>query len=334
MEGGDRTRADAPRPPPASLPASGGAGPGTRAGLVVAVSSRSLFDLDAEHAVYEQDGAAAYARLQAGLEDEGLRPGPAFGLVDALSRINAASEDPAWPLVDIVVVTRNDPATGLRVLNAAAAHGLGASRAVMTGGRDAAPALAALGVDLFLTRSAADAASASAAGVPSAVLAAGSPPVPVVDELRLALDGDGVLFDDASERAFAEGGYPGWHAHERDNAGSDLGPGPLDAFARKLCALRTRAEAAGIALRIALVTARDGPARRRPVVSLRNRGIDLDEGFFLGGMCKGRAMAGFRPHLFLDDKAGNVAAVAPFSPSALVPPLRQPAANPQEPWPP
>jgi len=293
----------------------------TEGRFIVAVASRALFDLEAEHAVFEREGAEAYGRLQAEREDDPLAPGPAFGLVDGLARINAAAPDPALPLVDVVVVTRNAPTSGLRVLNAVQAHGLGATRAAMTGGRPVAEVLRGLRADLFLTRSPADGAGAAAAGVPAAVLAEGCPHQPFDGELRLAFDGDAVLFDDASERAYVEGGYAGWHAYEAAHAGSDLEPGPLDPFARKLSALREAAGAAGVALRLALVTARDGAARRRAVVSLRNRGVALDEAFFLGGLSKGDAMAGFRPHLFLDDKAHNVAAVAALAPAALVPAL-------------
>lgn len=289
--------------------------------FVVAVASRAVFDFEDEHAVYESEGLEAYLRLQAGRE--GVLPalGPAYGLVDGLARINAASPDPAYPLIDIVVVSRNDPCTGLRFLDALSGHGLGASRCVMTGGRDVAGIVAALGADLFVTRSPGDGRAAALAGVPSAVLAEGSPHVPFEGELRVALDGDAVLFDDSSERAFLSSGYLGWHAYELDNAEADLGPGPLDRFARKLSALRPEAGSVGIDIRLALVTARDGAARARPVRSLRRRGIGIDAGFFLGGLCKGDAMGAFRPHMFLDDKAHHVAAVARFAPAGLVPGL-------------
>ena len=286
--------------------------------LTVAVTSRALFDLEAEHAVFEGDGASAYLSLQVEREEQPPAPGPAFGLVQALSALNAGC-DPLAPRVNLVVVSRNTPSSGLRFLNAVRSLGIGATKAIMTGGRPVAPKLADIGVDLFLTRSPEDGLAAAKAGVPAAVLAAGSPHVPFEGELRIAFDGDAVLFDDLAERAFEAGGYAGWVRHEAENAREDIGAGPISRFAVKLSAFRELGRSLGVDLRVALVTARDGDARHRAITTLRNRNVELDEAYFLGGIRKSDALRDFRPHLFLDDRGGNVEMVATLAPSGLVP---------------
>ena len=291
--------------------------------FTIAVASRALFDLEDAHAVYEGQGLDAYLALQAENEDAHLEPGPAYGLVDGLARLNLGA-DLLVPPLNVVVVSRNDPASGMRFLNAVRAHGIGASRAVMTGGRPVAPVLASIGVDLFLTRSPEDGLAAARAGVPVGILAEGSPHVPFDGEVRIALDGDAVLFDDEGERLFEAGGYEGWLAHEEANRDVPLGEGPLAGFARKLTALRAAAHVTGVDVRLALVTARDGNARHRALRTLRGWGVRVDEAYCLGSVSKADALQAFRPHLFLDDRGSHVAAVASLAPSGLVPRLGEP----------
>lgn len=293
-----------------------------KAALTLAVASRALFDLEEEHSLFQREGAAAYAAIQAERERTGAAPGPAYALVDALSRLNVAG-DPLYPLVNLVVVSRNDAVSGLRVLESIAHHGVGASRAMMTGGRDVANLLARIGADFFLTRSPEDASAAMALGIGSAVMEGKGSPADR-DEIRIAFDGDAVLFDDESERAFERGGYVGWTEHETANRDAMLGAGPAANFAIKLSSMRQEASARGVPIRIALVTARDQGARARTIRTLRHWGVGIDEAYFLGAMSKADVLSDFRPHLFLDDRASHVMAAAPIAPSGLVPRMIRP----------
>lgn len=290
--------------------------------FTVAVASRALFDLEDEHAAFVAGGAGAYAALQEMRMGLPLRPGPAFGLFDGLSRLNA--HDLHTPPLNLVIVSRNYPESGLRFLDAARAHGIGARRAIMTGGRCPAAYLEAIGADLFLTRTPEDGLAAARAGVPAAVLADNCPYVPFDGEIRIAFDGDAVLFDDVSERAYESGGYAGWCLHEAENDHLPLGRGPICRFAEKLSAVRAQAEAAGAPVRLALVTARDGDARGRALRTLREWGVAVDEAYFLGDTPKASVLRAFRPHLFLDDRGHHVAGVSSLAPSALVPRLVPP----------
>jgi len=288
--------------------------------LTVAVTTRTLFDLEGEHAAFLSGGEEAYRGALAERGSTCPAPGALYGLVEGLARINAG--DLLHPEVSLVVVSRNAPATAMRVLDALRDRGIGADRAVMTGGRPPAPYVAALGVDLFLTRNGEDGAAAAALGVPTGILADGCPHVPFEGELRIALDGDSVLFDDASDVAFASGGYAAWAEHERLHRDLPMGDGPLRSLAVKLSALRGRARTAGATVRLALATSREGDARGRALRTLEGWGVVVDEAYFLGDIAKAAALAAFRPHLFLDDRISHVTGVAPGAPAALVPPTR------------
>lgn len=300
--------------------------------LTVAVASRALFDLEEEHALFEREGLGAYAALQAERERLGAPPGPAYAFIDALSRINA-NGNPLAPDINLVVVSRNDAVSGLRVLESISHHGVGASRAMMTGGRDVARLLSSIGADFFLTRSPADAEAAMRMGIGSAVMEGSSLDFPHGNEIRVAFDGDAVLFDDVAERAFETGGYQGWIDHETTNRDAFMGHGPAARLAKKLSDLKSVASARGTPIRIALVTARDHGARARAVKTLRHWGVSLDEAYFVGAMSKADVLADFKPHLFLDDRASHVMKAAPFAPSGLVPrvPLPEAADEPETP---
>lgn len=292
--------------------------------LTLAVASRALFDLEEEHALFESDGIQAYADIQSRRERDGAPRGPAYALVEALARINAAGGDPLYPLVNLVVVSRNDAISGLRVLESIAHHGIGASRAMMTGGRDVSALLERIGADFFLTKSPADALACMQRGIGAAVMEGNPDFVDEAPEIRIAFDGDAVLFDDVAERAFETGGYKGWLDHEYENRDVFLGPGPAANFAIKLSRIRETAAERGIPVRIALVTARDHGARARAIKTLRHWGVGVDEAYFLGAMPKADVLADFRPHLFLDDRASHVINAAHIVPSGLVPRIKRP----------
>ena len=232
--------------------------------LIVAISSRALFDLEEENRVFESSAAAQYQALQ--LERLGLpaAPGVAFSLVRKLLAFNGAQ-----PLVEVVIVSRNDPVSGLRVFRSAAHHGLPIERGVFTRGRSPWRYLRSIRPHLFLSAHEADVRSALAAGVPAARVLPESAPASAEfpDEVRIAFDGDAVLFSDEAERVYRGSGLDAFQAHERERAALPLPDGPFKPFLQALHRLQQLPEAPG-RIRTALVPSRCAQAHARPLPTL------------------------------------------------------------------
>lgn len=272
--------------------------------LVVALSSRALFDLEAENQVFEQQGDQAYADLQLSRINQAAKPGVAFPLVRKLLAFNEDGEH----RVEVVILSRNDPVSGLRVFRSARASGLALERGVFTKGQPPYHYLKPLGAQLFLSAHVDDVHGALAAGFPAARVFSSS----LVDaarhpqELRIAFDGDAVLFSDEAERVFQSAGLDAFQHHEAAHAARPLPPGP---FKPLLEALHRLQQAAGGAvpmrLRTALVTARSAPAHERAIRTLMQWGIEVDEAMFLGGLAKGPFLQQFEPDFFFDDQLSH-----------------------------
>lgn len=268
--------------------------------LVLAISSRALFDLRESHQVYEREGVAAYRQYQIDHEDEVLAPGDAFPLVEKLLALNTGQQR-----VEVVLVSRNSADTGLRVFNSIAHYGLGISRAAFVGGRSPYPYLAAFGSHLFLSTHAEDVRSALDAGFAAATILSGGARRAASAELRIAFDGDAVLFSDESERIYQEGGLEAFQRHERDAARLLLGGGPFKAFLAALNRLQREFPEEVCPIRTALVTARSAPAHERVIRTLREWDIRLDESLFLGGLDKSAFLEAFAADVFFDDQTGH-----------------------------
>ncbi|MGH8075498.1 MAG: 5'-nucleotidase [Lysobacter sp.] len=279
--------------------------------LIVAISSRTLFDLEDSHALFEREGLDAYAEFQRSHEDELLQPGIAFPLVRKLLALNDGAP-PEAPRVEVILISRNSADTGLRIFNSIAHHGLAIKRAAFSNGAPPFPYIRPFGADLFLSTHGEDVRNALAAGVAAATLLPGallSPRAPHhrPDQLRIAFDGDAVIFGDESERVSREGGLAAFSEHERSHAGEPLSGGPfrgfLDALHRLQEAFPTGEDAP---IRTALVTARSVPAHERVIRTLREWGIRLDEALFLGGRSKGPFLEAFGADIFFDDSEHNI----------------------------
>ncbi len=283
-------------------------------GLVVGVSSRSLFSLEAENSVFENEGVEIYRQYQRQREDTPLMPGAGFPLVRALLALNAGKER----VVDIVVMSRNTPDTGLRVLNSIKHHGLDIGRASFVGGAGQAPYLEAFNVDLFLSKSPIDVQEAVDAGCPAAqIYDLPSEFQSHGGEIRIAFDGDAVLFSDESEAIYQSQGLAAFAAHEAKNAYEPLSPGP---FAKLLLTLSWLQHHRPGTVRIALVTARGGPSHERVIRTLRTWNVNIDEAFFLGGLKrKAEVLKAFGAHIFFDDQDVHLDGSRQVVPSAKVP---------------
>jgi 5'-nucleotidase len=272
--------------------------------LVVAISSRALFDLSESHALFEREGLDAYRRYQMARENELLAPGIAFPLVQKLLRLNSAA--PEAPRVEVILLSRNSADTGLRIFNSIEHHGLGIVRAVFTGGASTSPYVNSFGAQLFLSANPESVAAALAAGIAAATILPSKAPKTASDELRIAFDGDAVIFGDESERVSHEQGIDAFHRHEMEKADQPLSGGPFRGFLAALHRLQAAFPAEASPIRTALVTARSAPAHKRVILTLRGWGVRLDEALFLGGRDKGPFLQAFGADIFFDDSHANV----------------------------
>jgi 5'-nucleotidase len=273
--------------------------------LVVAISSRALFDFEEENRVFERDGEAAYIALQLERLEAPAREGVAFPLVKKLLAFNT----PNAQRVEVVVLSKNDPVSGLRVFKSAKLAGLHIERGVFTRGRTPYRYLDALKANLFLSANEGDVMSALEAKFPAARVYPESAQAASrhADELRIAFDGDAVIFSDEAERVYQRDGLDAFTKHEATHALQPLPPGP---FKPLLDALHRLQAAAGtdvpIKVRTALVTARSAPAHERAVRTLMEWNIAVDEAMFLGGLDKGAFLKAFEPDFYFDDQRGHV----------------------------
>jgi 5'-nucleotidase len=273
--------------------------------LTVAISSRALFDLAESHALFERNGLEAYRGFQMAHENDLLEPGIAFPLVQKLLRLNDPA--PAPPRVEVILLSRNSADTGLRIFNSIEHYKLDIARAAFTGGEPTSPYVHSFGADLFLSANPESVASALKAGIAAATILPSKAPQSARDQLRIAFDGDAVIFGDESERVSHEQGIEAFHRNEVEFVEKPLSGGPFRGF---LAALHRLQEAfppgEASPIRTALVTARSAPAHKRVILTLRSWGVRLDEALFLGGRDKGPFLHAFGADIFFDDSHTNV----------------------------
>ena len=282
--------------------------------LVVAISSRALFDFEEENRVFEGTDDRAYMKLQLERLDVPARPGVAFSLVRKLLQLR----DPT-PAVEVVILSRNDPVSGMRAFNSARHYGLPIERGAFTRGRSPWRYLKPLGAQLFLSANEEDVRSALEAGVaaarvyPHSARASDAHP----NEVRIAFDGDAVLFSDEAERVFQRDGLDAFQLHETAQAATPLAPGPFKPLLAALQLLQ-RSAGQGMQVRTALVTARSAPAHERAIRTLMEWDIEIDEAMFLGGLPKGEFLREFEPDFFFDDQTRHVESAASHVPAGHV----------------
>ena len=283
--------------------------------LVVAISSRALFDFEEENRVFERDGEDAYVALQLGRIDVPAKHGVAFPLVKKLLAFNT----PDAQRVEVVILSKNDPVSGLRVFRSAQRAGLRVERGVFTRGRHPYRYLDALRANLFLSANEQDVMSALDAKIPAARVVPESAQAASrhQDEVRIAFDGDAVLFSDEAERVYQQDGLEAFTRHETARVDTPLPPGPFKPLLEALHRLQTAGTS--MQLRTALVTARSAPAHERAVRTLMDWNIAVDEALFLGGLDKGEFLKAFQPDFYFDDQRGHVASASQHVATGHVP---------------
>ena len=274
--------------------------------LTVAVTSRALFDLEESHSLYESEGVDAYSSFQRDHEDDVLAPGMAFPVVRKLLALNEGAPADA-PRVEVILLSRNSADTGLRIFNSIQYHKLGIVRATFTSGEPTWPYARPFGADLFLSANPESVRRSLEHGIAAATILPAKALQQRSDQLRIAFDGDAVIFGDESERVSREQGVEAFGRHERDKAKEPLSGGPFRGFLSALHDLQAAFPPGKDApIRTALVTARSAPAHERVIRTLREWGVRLDEALFLGGRHKGPFLEAFGADIFFDDSQHNI----------------------------
>ena len=283
--------------------------------LVVAISSRALFNFEEVNRVFEQNDDRAYMDLQLARLEQPALPGVAFSLVKKLLAFN----QPGDARVEVVILSRNDPVSGLRVMKSAAHYDLPIIRCTFTRGESPWRYLQPLKANLFLSTHLKDVRAALDAGVPAAQVYPHSAHASEAHphEVRIAFDGDAVLFSDEAERVFQSQGLDAFQKHEKDKAAQPLSAGPFKPLLAALHRLQQEATPA-VRIRTALVTARSAPAHERAIRTLMQWNIQVDEAMFLGGLPKGEFLREFEPDFFFDDQTGHIESAARHVPSGHV----------------
>lgn len=286
--------------------------------LVVAISSRALFNLDESHKIFETKGKEAFCRYQIDREEDILDPGFGFTLVKKLLAINDALPDS--PLVEIILLSQNSADTGLRIFNSIRHHNLNITRAAFTSGVSPYGYIPAFGAHLFLSANADDVVNALDAGYAAATILSGQSSSKHAEQLRIAFDGDAVLFSDESERIYQMQGLDAFTQNETNEAKKPLTGGPFKDFLSALHQIQAQfGQQDPAPIRTALVTARAAPAHERVVRTLRAWGIRIDEAMFLGGMNKAAFLKAFGADIFFDDQKGHCDAASALVTAAHVP---------------
>lgn len=307
--------------------------------MVIGVSSRALFDLSVENEIFERQGLEAYCKYQVEHEKDILKPGPGFELIRALLQLN--ERIPGKELVEVIIMSRNSPDTSLRVFNAIAYYGLNITRSVLVSGASLAPYLTAFGTDLFLSAYEDDVQCAIDSGIAAGIICTDVLPVEAIGEysleadrdrgwnaetsepqIRIAFDGDAVLFAEDSELIYKERGLHAFEENEKVKALEPLAEGPFANFLKKLSDLQRELGYENCPIRTALVTSRSAPAHERVIRTMRAWNVRVDEAFFLGGLEKKAVLKAFGAQIFFDDQSVHTGAAAEVVPSARVPYLK------------
>ncbi len=288
--------------------------------LVIGVSSRALFNLEVENQVFKDEGIEQYRKYQQENEDVPLEPGTAFFLVKSLLELNNQASK---RIVEVIVMSRNSPETGVRMLNSIKKHNLDITRVALSGGEPLSPYIEAFDIDLFLSKDEIDVQTVIDSKSCAAALIY-APPTEFQAEssiVKIAFDADAVLFSEDSEYRYKTEGMESFHKFELENEDIPLLEGPFANLLIKLSKIQEHLPTSIelTPLRLAIVTARNAPSHMRVIKTLRKWGVYVDEAYFLGGLSKDKVLKAFGAHIFFDDQDVHLQSSSKFVPSGKVP---------------
>lgn len=295
--------------------------------LVIGVASSAVFDLSKSHAVFAKKGEAQYRKYQRRNLNSPLEKGIAFPFIKRLLALNDLSPDPDDPLVEVVLLSQNDPDTGLRVMKTIEHYKLDMTRAIFMQGRSPYEYIPALNIALFLSAEKTHVEAAIKAGYPAGtVLDSKFDDDESDDSLRIAFDFDGVLANDESEVVMQSSGLGSFHAHEVLNVAQPHNPGPLKEFFVRIARIQAVEEQHKLThpdysnrLRVSIVTARNAPSHERALNTLKSWGVMANDAFFLGGIEKRRVLQVLKPHIFFEDHPAHLKGSRTVVPSVHIP---------------
>ncbi|HOO80543.1 MAG TPA: 5'-nucleotidase [Lachnospiraceae bacterium] len=289
--------------------------------LVIGVSSRALFDLSRENEIFEKEGVDAYSQYQIEHESEVLKPGSGFCLIKSLLAINKLPSQEGR--VEVIIMSRNSADTSLRVFKSIEYYGLDITRAALASGGSLAPYLNAFKTDLFLSAYEDDVMSAIQSNIAAGIICSDGIHTYDIEnrrgQIRIAFDGDAVLFSDESERVYQKEGLEAFEQNERNNAMDPMKAGPFAKLLKTISDLQREFPPEEVPIRTALVTSRSAPAHERVIRTLRAWNVRIDEAFFLGGVEKKEVLEAFGAQIFFDDQAVHTTPASEVVPAARVP---------------
>jgi len=285
--------------------------------LVIAISSRALFNLEEENSIFDKEGLEAYYDYQLSRLEDPLSKGSAFRFVQNLLAINKKFDN---KLIEVIILSRNNAATGLRIGRSIEHYKLDIERTGWTAGTPVARYLEAFKVDLFLSAHSQDVEEAVNSGVAAATIL---PHTPITSEesdmVKIAFDGDAVIFGDESEKVYQEKGLEAFIEYERENAKHPLSKGPFFKFLKTISEIQDKFPMERSPIRTALVTARNFSTHERVLGTLEGWGVRVDEAFFQGGVQKYEVVKAFGADIFFDDQDTHLEHTSKVTPSAKVP---------------
>jgi 5'-nucleotidase len=272
--------------------------------LVVGVSSRALFNLEKENEIFNKHNIKAYRKYQLEHENDILEQGTAFPLIESLLRLN---DHASKPIVEVVVMSRNSPETGFRIVNSLKHYNLPITRLAFSGGEPLAPYIESYDVDLFLSKDESDVQKIIDTSNCATALVYDPPKdfIPELDRVKFAFDADAVIFHEESELIYkTTGSLKDFHKHEEENENIPLKEGPFADLIKKLSKIQEYfpEEIEFSPLRISIVTARNAPSHMRVLKTLRHWNVYVDEIYFLGGLAKEKTLKALGAHIFFDDQ--------------------------------
>jgi 5'-nucleotidase len=293
--------------------------------LVVGITSSALFDFSREHAIFQQEGVEAFRQFQRENRSRLPQPGAAFPFIKRLLNLNKIFQ--GQQPVEVVILSRNDPEAGLRMMDAMPSYDLDITRAFFLSGADPYPYMKSVHACLYLSTNKDEVRSAVAEGHPAGyVLPCATVDDDLDNQLRIAFDFDGVLVDDEAESQYADGGLPLFHHHEAANKDRPLKGGPLMPLLQKISTIQkiekdhsNQVNDPHKAVRVSIVTARNAPSHERMMNTLKHEGIEVDELFLTGGIEKRNILDVLRPQIFFDDQLGHLEPAAANTPCVHIP---------------
>jgi len=288
--------------------------PKAKGKLVIAISSRALFDLDESHQIFKEHGVEAYAKHQEENEEIILKPGVGFTLVKKLLNLNTKHNP-----IDVILLSRNSADTGLRIFNSIEHYNLNISRAAFTRGESTHSLVGAFEADLFLSSNYQDVQKALKSGFAAASIVGSGSNNSHDTQLRIAFDGDAVIFSDEAEKIYQAKGIEAFEENEKNSANVELKAGPFKCFLKSLHKIQSAFPVENNPIRTALVTARSAPSHKRVIHTMREWGIRIDESFFLGGLDKGIFLKEFGADIFFDDQHKHCQSASQYVPTGHVP---------------